>query len=126
MDTHVERRIQIERELRRAIASNNIVPHYQPLVSLDGNRIIGFEALARWHNGDLGFVAPDVFVPVAEETGLINALGDHFFVGPVLMRARGLRLSCWPSMSRLSNCAIRHLDYDFYRSSARPDLVRAA
>jgi diguanylate cyclase (GGDEF)-like protein len=52
MDAHVQRRIQIERDLRSAIASNSIVPHYQPLVSLDGNRIVGFEALARWENGD--------------------------------------------------------------------------
>jgi EAL domain-containing protein (putative c-di-GMP-specific phosphodiesterase class I) len=55
------------------------VPHYQPLVSLDGNRIIGFEALARWENGVLGFIAPDVFVPIAEETGLINLLSDQLF-----------------------------------------------
>jgi diguanylate cyclase (GGDEF)-like protein len=79
MDTHVERRIQIERDLRSAIATNSIVPHYQPLVSLDGNRIIGFEALARWENGVLGFIAPDVFVPIAEEIGLINLLSDQLF-----------------------------------------------
>jgi diguanylate cyclase (GGDEF)-like protein len=79
MDMHVERRIQIERELRLAIVSDGIVPHYQPLVSLNGNRVIGFEALARWENGDLGFIAPDVFIPIAEETGLINALGDRLF-----------------------------------------------
>jgi len=79
MDMHVERRIQIEQELRLAIASDGIVPHYQPLVTLDGNRIIGFEALARWESGDLGFIAPDVFIPIAEETGLINALGDRLF-----------------------------------------------
>jgi diguanylate cyclase (GGDEF)-like protein len=91
MDTHVERRIQIERDLRSAIASNGIVPHYQPLVSLDGNRIIGFEALARWENGDSGFVAPDVFIPIAEETGLINALGDQLF------RRACLDAIAWPS-----------------------------
>jgi EAL domain-containing protein (putative c-di-GMP-specific phosphodiesterase class I) len=79
MDTHVERRIQIERELRSAIECNGIVPYYQPLVSLDGNRIIGFEALARWENGDLGFVPPDVFIPIAEECGLINRLSDQLF-----------------------------------------------
>ncbi len=91
MDTHVERRIQIERDLRSAIASNGIVPYYQPLVSLDGNRIIGFEALARWQNGDLGFVPPDLFIPIAEETGLINALGDQLF------RQACLDASAWPA-----------------------------
>jgi diguanylate cyclase (GGDEF)-like protein len=90
MDTHVERRLQIERDLRSAIASNGIVPYYQPLVSLDGNRFIGFEALARWQNGDLGFVPPDQFIPVAEETGLINALGDQLF------RRACLDANAWP------------------------------
>jgi diguanylate cyclase (GGDEF)-like protein len=91
MDAHVDRRIQIERELRSAIASNGIVPHYQPLVSLDGNRIIGFEALARWENGDSGFVAPDVFIPIAEETGLINGLSDQLF------RRACLDANAWPA-----------------------------
>jgi EAL domain-containing protein (putative c-di-GMP-specific phosphodiesterase class I) len=65
--------------LRAAIASDRIIPHYQPLVALDTDRIIGFEALARWQNEALGFVPPDVFIPIAEETGLINALGDQLF-----------------------------------------------
>ncbi|WFU54732.1 EAL domain-containing protein [Bradyrhizobium pachyrhizi] len=79
MDMHVERRIQIERELRSAIAADIIELHYQPLVSLESNLIIGFEALARWENRTLGQIPPDVFIPIAEETGLINALGDQLF-----------------------------------------------
>jgi len=77
MDAHVERRMQIERELRKAIISNLIIPHYQPLVTLEGNRIIGFEALARWESKNLGFIPPDVFIPLAEEIGLIGVLGDQ-------------------------------------------------
>jgi diguanylate cyclase (GGDEF)-like protein len=91
MDAHVERRIQVERDLRSAIASNGIVPHYQPLVSLDGNRIVGFEALARWENGDLGFVPPDVFIPIAEQTCLINELSDQLF------RQACLDAKAWPA-----------------------------
>ncbi|MGY3621849.1 putative bifunctional diguanylate cyclase/phosphodiesterase [Bradyrhizobium sp. USDA 10063] len=79
MDMHVERRIQIERELRSAITADIIEPHYQPLISLKGNCIIGFEALARWKNRTLGHIPPDVFIPIAEETGLINSLGDQLF-----------------------------------------------
>jgi diguanylate cyclase (GGDEF)-like protein len=90
MDSHVEQRVQIERDLRSAIASNGIIPHYQPLVSLDGNRIIGFEALARWKNGD-GFVPPDRFILIAEETGLINPLGDQLF------RRACLDANAWPA-----------------------------
>jgi diguanylate cyclase (GGDEF)-like protein len=91
MDTHVERRLQIERDLRSAIATQGIRPHYQPLVSLCGNRIIGFEALARWQSDDLSFVPPDVFIPIAEETGLINALSDQLF------RRACLDASAWPA-----------------------------
>jgi EAL domain-containing protein (putative c-di-GMP-specific phosphodiesterase class I) len=79
MDAHVTRRMQIERELRSAVASGLIQPHYQPLVSLEGNQIIGFEALARWESKNLGFVPPDVFIPLAEELGLIGILGDQLF-----------------------------------------------
>jgi diguanylate cyclase (GGDEF)-like protein len=90
MDAHVERRIRIERELRCAIASDSIVPHYQPLVSLDGNRVIGFEALARWESKNLGYIPPDVFIPIAEEARLINTLSAQ------LLRRACLDASVWP------------------------------
>jgi len=79
MDSVIERRALIERELRTAITANQIMPHYQPLVALEANRIIGFEALARWESESLGFIPPDVFILIAEETGLINELGDQLF-----------------------------------------------
>jgi len=91
MDAHVDRRYQIERELRSAITSNLIVPHYQPLVSLEGNRIIGFEALARWESKTLGSVRPDVFIPLAEEIGLIGVLGDQ------LLRRACADANEWPA-----------------------------
>src|SRR6202035_331219 len=58
MDAIVERRMRIERELRSALATKAIVPYYQPLVSLAENRIIGFEALARWESEELGVISP--------------------------------------------------------------------
>ena len=79
MELVVERRVQIERELRSAIASEIIVPYYQPIVLLVGNRIIGFEALARWESKSLGHILPDVFIPIAEEAGLINLLSAGLF-----------------------------------------------
>jgi diguanylate cyclase (GGDEF)-like protein len=79
MDVLNERRAAIETSLRIAIANDEIVPYFQPVVSLDTNRIIGFEALARWESETLGSVPPDVFILIAEETGLINALGDLLF-----------------------------------------------
>jgi diguanylate cyclase (GGDEF)-like protein len=96
MDARVERRIQIERELRIAIASDLIVPHYQPLVSLDGDWIVGFEALARWQSKGFGHVAPDVFIPIAEEIGLIGALSQQ------MLRRACLDAKAWPSTSTLA------------------------
>ncbi len=96
MDAHVERRTAIERELRAAIAANQIEVHYQPLVALDSSRIVGFEALARWNSPALGTVFPNVFIAIAEESGLIHRLGDQL-----------LRIACgdaksWPEQYALS------------------------
>ncbi|MBI5128497.1 MAG: EAL domain-containing protein [Rhodopseudomonas palustris] len=74
MDQMIKRRIRIEQELRAAIAGDLIVPCYQPVVSLNGDRIIGFEALARWENESLGQIPSDEFISIAEEAGLIDAL----------------------------------------------------
>jgi diguanylate cyclase (GGDEF)-like protein len=96
MDATIDRRLHVERELRAAIACDAIVPHYQPLVSLDGNGIIGFEALARWQNSELGSIPPDVFIPMAEETGLITVLGEQ------LLRRACLEARTWPNSFTLS------------------------
>jgi len=79
MDAHIERRIVIEGRLRIAVKRDAIVPHYQPLISMGENKIVGFEALARWHDHILGDVSPDVFIPLAEEIGVISVLGDQVF-----------------------------------------------
>jgi len=75
MDALLEKRALTERELRNAIAGDGIEVHYQPLVHLDGEKIVGFEALARWSSPSLGQVPPGEFIPIAEECGLIGPLG---------------------------------------------------
>jgi diguanylate cyclase (GGDEF)-like protein len=77
MDAHVERRIAIETELRAAVAAKTIVPYYQPVVAFAGRRVVGFEALARWKSDKFGWVAPEQFITVAEEIGIIGELGDQ-------------------------------------------------
>jgi diguanylate cyclase (GGDEF)-like protein len=68
-------RLQTETELRRAIDREEFELHYQPIVSMLDGRFIGVEALIRWRHAERGLVAPNAFIPVAEETGLIVQIG---------------------------------------------------
>jgi diguanylate cyclase (GGDEF)-like protein/PAS domain S-box-containing protein len=67
--------LQLETDLRRAIDRQEWTIHYQPIVDLQTRRLAGFEALARWRHPSRGLVMPDLFIPTAEETGLIRPLG---------------------------------------------------
>jgi EAL domain-containing protein (putative c-di-GMP-specific phosphodiesterase class I) len=68
---------KLESDLRRAIERNEFLLHYQPIVSLADGSLRGFEALVRWKHADRGMVSPAVFIPMMEETGLIEQLGSR-------------------------------------------------
>ena len=68
-------RLQIENDLRRAVDRDELCNLYQPIISLESDHIVGFEALMRWHHPTRGLLQPDEFIPVAEETGMIRELG---------------------------------------------------
>ena len=69
------RRFSIETELRRAIEGDQLTLAFQPLIDLQTGMVSGFEALARWDHEERGSISPTEFIPVAEELGLIVALG---------------------------------------------------
>ncbi|HWC28394.1 MAG TPA: EAL domain-containing protein [Solirubrobacteraceae bacterium] len=76
MRTRVLERIELENDLRKALARDQLQLHYQPLVSLGDRSIVGAEALLRWEHPGRGLVPPLEFVPIAEDSGLIGPIGE--------------------------------------------------
>ena len=75
MDSEVRTRVTLAAELREAIEAGQLMLLYQPEVEIATGRVVGAEALVRWRHPRRGLLGPDVFVPVAEQMGLIGALG---------------------------------------------------
>jgi len=96
MEEAAKRVTRIEQALRRAVAAGEVEPHFQPIVDLRTRDSIGFEALARWTDQDLGVVPPNVFIPIAEERGIIGALSQ------LALRKATLAARDWPEHLFLS------------------------
>jgi diguanylate cyclase (GGDEF)-like protein/PAS domain S-box-containing protein len=112
MSAELERRLEIARRLEAALTDGRLQLYYQPQVHLATGRLVGAEALARWHDSEWGWVSPAEFIPVAEERGLIGALGD-WALAAACRQAR-----CWAQaraglLGRIAiNVAARQLDDD--------------
>lgn len=96
MEEAAKRMTRVEQALRRAVAAGEVEPHFQPIVDLETRHVIGFEALARWTDRDLGFVPPNVFIPIAEERGIIGPLSQ------LLLRKATEAARNWPDELFLS------------------------
>jgi diguanylate cyclase (GGDEF)-like protein len=105
----------IQRELPRALAANELELHYQPIVAANGARVLGVEALLRWTHAERGAIGPAVFIPVAEQMGLMDALGAF-----VLRRALD-DAKRWPELYVAVNLSPLQV-----RDVAIVDLVRSA
>jgi diguanylate cyclase (GGDEF)-like protein len=75
MHTHAVYLLQMENDLRRALDREELRVHYQPIVSLETGQLAGFEALVRWQHPERGFISPENFISLAEDTGLIVQIG---------------------------------------------------
>ena len=92
-----EERAELEQDLREALAQGDLQLHYQPVVIVASEKIVGFEALMRWHHATRGWIAPAKFIGIAEDAGLIDQLGQW------AIRTACADLARWPEAIR---CAV--------------------
>ena len=116
MDARMKSRRSLEVDLRKALANNEFELHYQPLVRLADNKISGCEALLRWHHPEHGAISPADFIPVAEETGLINPIGEW------VLRQACAEAATWPKDLKI---AVNVSPVQF-RSQGLPQIVIGA
>jgi diguanylate cyclase (GGDEF)-like protein len=96
LDLRLQERRLLEADIRQALAQNKFELRYQPIIDLISERTVAVEALLRWHHPSLGWVSPDTFVPIAEDSGLIIPLGAW------VLRQACLEASRWPKQVALS------------------------
>ncbi len=109
MDALVQERRAVEHDLRIALEGNDeIVVLFQPLYSAGTRRITGVEALARWHHPTRGWITPDAFIPVAEDTGLVEQLGDR------VLRAACQAARGWGAIKLAVNVSVVELRNPLY------------
>jgi diguanylate cyclase (GGDEF)-like protein/PAS domain S-box-containing protein len=116
MHSDVLDRLELKGDLQRAIESGGLRLNYQPIVALDAQRVMGFEALLRWEHPERGTISPDAFIPLAEESGLIVPLG-RWVLNEACRRARLLqaRHATTPPLTMSVNLSVKQLQ--------EPDLV---
>ncbi|WNB86870.1 EAL domain-containing protein [Cellulomonas sp. ATA003] len=118
MRVRATHQLETEHRLRRALAGDELVVHYQPIVDLDSGRITGAEALVRWEDPERGLVPPLQFIPVAERSGQITAIGDLVLSRACRQAAQWQRTD-HPFVMSVNVAAAQLLDDDFARCVAQ-------
>jgi diguanylate cyclase (GGDEF)-like protein/PAS domain S-box-containing protein len=107
--THAARqRIEIHNNLRHALAENRLSVFYQPQIEFESGNIVGAEALLRWHDPELGTISPELFIPVAEETGLISRIGE-WVIREVCRQGKKWLDQGYPPLSLAVNLSVHQL-----------------
>ncbi|SFJ14266.1 EAL domain-containing protein [Bradyrhizobium sp. Gha] len=96
MDASAKARLTLEQDLRQALVDGGFEIQYQPLVNLQSGKVTGCEALLRWRHPERGMISPAEFIPIAEDTGLINELGDW------VLRTACNEAASWPAHVRVA------------------------
>lgn len=88
MNAEAVKRLALETDLRRAVANQEFVTYYQPVIDFPSGDIIGLEALVRWQHPELGILPPGEFIDIAEDTGMILGIGDQVFASAAAQTRR--------------------------------------
>lgn len=114
MNVRVQARLQLETDMRRALLDDEFFLVYQPQIDMDSGRALGVEALLRWRDPERGIIGPEEFIPIAEESGMIQALGGR------VLRDACRQVVAWHRqnmMLRLSvNLSVQQLQHDNWLS----------
>jgi len=111
MDRQARERLVIESRLRKSLENEEFKIHYQPKVDLRSGFVVGMEALVRWEDPEQGMVSPDKFIPIAEETGLIEPLGE-WVLGSACKQAKQWLDDGLPPLHLSVNLSARQLQSD--------------
>ena len=111
-----QKRREIEEDLRDALTRGELQMHYQPVVRATDNTVVGFEALMRWEHPERGSISPAVFIPIAEESNLINSLGEW------AVRQACADAAQWPGELRVAVNVSAHQ----FNSESLPNIVANA
>jgi diguanylate cyclase (GGDEF)-like protein/PAS domain S-box-containing protein len=110
LNQHLSGRMAVEADLRRGLQRGEFEMHYQPKVDTRHGRIIGMEALIRWHHPQRGLVLPDAFIPIAEDSGLIAPLSE-WVLEAVCRQARAWHDQDLPPTALAVNLPARHIEH---------------
>ncbi|MGB0747917.1 MAG: putative bifunctional diguanylate cyclase/phosphodiesterase [Magnetospiraceae bacterium] len=100
LNARARRRSYIEQQLRTAVDDGHFAVYLQPKILLKENRVVGAEALARWHHPEQGMISPEEFIPISERTGLINSIGEF------MLRNACQQFADWHKDERLPKLAL--------------------